>query len=47
MCSHPLPLQVGQRPVPALKLNVPAVYPRSRESGSAAKSFLTVSNAPT
>ena len=28
-CSKPLPPQVGQRPLPELKLNVPAVYLRS------------------
>src|SRR5438034_613642 len=33
-CSKPLPPQVGQRPLPELKLKVPAVYLRSFASGS-------------
>ena len=47
MCSKPLPLHVGHLPFPALKLKLPAVYPRSRASGSAAKSLRMPSNAPT
>jgi len=39
----------GQRPLPALKLNVPAVfgYFRSRASGSRANKSRMASNAPT
>jgi len=38
---------VGQRPLPALKLKVPAVYLRSRASGVTANSVRTASKAPT
>ena len=46
-CSKPEPEQVAQRPLPALKLKVPAVYARSTAIVDLAKIARIASNAPT
>ena len=46
-CSKPLPVHPGQRPLPELKLKVPAVYLRSFDSAVLAYRSRMASHAPT